>query len=333
MKQHTTPERPLEQSFSHFLRALQRVVTIQLLLVMFALVSLAFAIGSIFLGLEYVAALSIALTILSSLVIILSSAYFHDAMRKNALSICHEIVQITTLVHSKDVEAAAKTLTTYAQSMGFKEFDLISLKHVPKSLTLVLNRVIRFFTWKYIHDFTEMLFLASLDKSIACTKAAPLLMHPHASLANCYVMLASHYTLPLTISPHLPWPGLWLTSGEKILLEAKSRGAAKAAVEELSILKTFAPDELWVHDQLAISYKELNMPEEEIRECEEIIRLCPDDQGAQLRLGILYFQLGLNAKGLIVYERLKTVYPVLATELISHYGSYQPFLQQSEETL
>jgi tetratricopeptide (TPR) repeat protein len=333
MKHHNTLEAPLEQPLAHFLNVVRKVISIQVLLVTLVLVTLSLTIGSIFLGLEYVAALSVALTILSGLSVVLSSAYFHDIMKKKALTICQEIVQKSSPKHPQDAEASAKALTNYAQSMDIKGCDLVHLQHLPKSLTMCLNRFIRSFSWKYVHDFTELLFLASLDQSIAYTKANPLSMHSHACLANCYVMLARHYTYPRTLSPHLPWPRLWISEHHKLLLQTKNRMAAKAAVEELSILKTFAPDELWVHDQLAISYKELNMPKEEIHECEEIIRLCPEDQGAQLRLGILYFQLGLNAKGLIIYERLKAIYPLLSEELISHYGSYQPFLQEAEGAL
>jgi hypothetical protein len=64
------------------------------------------------------------------------------------------------------------------------------------------------------------------------------------------------------------------------------------------------------------------MPDKEIEECEMIISLCPDDHQALLRLGILYFRQGKNAKGLEVYERLKPIQPLLAEELIGHYGAY-----------
>ena len=104
----------------------------------------------------------------------------------------------------------------------------------------------------------------------------------------------------------------------------KAKTSSKRAIEELSILRSFAPNELWVHDQLAISYKELSLPEKEIEEYETIISMNPEDYNALLRLGILYFSQGENAKGLEVYEKINDVQPLLAETLISHYGAYNP---------
>lgn len=329
MNHPSTSEETFEKPFLLFLTSLQKVVATQFLLVFFACLSLCLTGVSMVSGAEYLSATGIALSILLGLTSILSSAYFYDLMRKKSLSTCQSIAQNITLKHPQDPEAIAKSLTRYAQEMSLKELNLIAPNHTPKALEALCTQCISFFAWKYLHNFTEVLFLAALDYTISYAKAFPLLPEAHASLANCYVMLANSYKNPLLVSPHLPWPGLWITTDEHNLLVAKSQNAAKAAVEELSILKTFSPDELWVHDQLAISYKELKMPQEEISECEEIIRLCPDDENAQLRLGILYFQLGQNGKGLIIYERLKAIHPSLADELIAHYGSYQPFLQFS----
>ena len=63
------------------------------------------------------------------------------------------------------------------------------------------------------------------------------------------------------------------------------------------------------------------MPEEEIREYETILQLCPDDKETLFKLGKLYFEQGQNAKGLQVYENLKHSHYTKAESLIHFYGA------------
>jgi tetratricopeptide (TPR) repeat protein len=102
----------------------------------------------------------------------------------------------------------------------------------------------------------------------------------------------------------------------------KFRFTAERAIEEFKILSEYAPDDPWVHIQLAYSYHDLQMPLEEIKEYETIKRLQPDDLDNLFKLGILYFQQGWNAKGLRVYEELKKAHYAKAEALIKFYGSY-----------
>ena len=92
-------------------------------------------------------------------------------------------------------------------------------------------------------------------------------------------------------------------------------------------MSEYAPDELWVHEQLAISYRELGLKQEELKECEKLLQLHPDDEQLLLRLGTLYFQTGQHGKGLRMYGQLKELDSLLAHELIAQYGSFSPFLQ------
>ena len=62
--------------------------------------------------------------------------------------------------------------------------------------------------------------------------------------------------------------------------------------------------------------------EEEIKEYETILSLCPDDKDTLFKLGMLYFQQGFNAKGLRAYERLKRSNYRKAEDLIKFYGAY-----------
>ncbi len=105
----------------------------------------------------------------------------------------------------------------------------------------------------------------------------------------------------------------------KELME-RFRFTAERAIEEFKILNDYAPDDPWVHVQLAYSYRDLGMPQEEIREYEIVLGLCPDDYDTLYRLGVLYFEQGYNANGLEVYETLKKNNLKKAEQLISHYS-------------
>ena len=69
-------------------------------------------------------------------------------------------------------------------------------------------------------------------------------------------------------------------------------------------MSQYASDDPWVHEQMAMGYRDLGIPEEEIKEVELLASLRPQDKAILFRLGTLYFSQGLNAKGLKVYEEL-----------------------------
>ena len=102
----------------------------------------------------------------------------------------------------------------------------------------------------------------------------------------------------------------------------KFRATAERAIEEFKILNHYAPDDPWVHLQLAYSYHDLGMPDKETREYETVLKLCPDDRDILYKLGTLYFQQGQNAKGLQVYEELKDCNYKKAQQVISRYGDF-----------
>jgi len=197
----------------------------------------------------------------------------------------------------------------------------LSIPCLPPKLSRFsfLNRAYGLFLWQPFHILVELLLIKATEHLITQVKLLPTNLHYHASLANLYITLSSHYTRPLSGQKNI-----FLLPSTKKELEQKSKIASNRAIEELSILRSFAPNELWVHDQLAISYRELSLPQKEIEEYETILTLNPEDYNALLRLGVLYFRQGEIAKGLEIYERLNDVQPLLAETLINHYGSYNP---------
>ncbi len=104
--------------------------------------------------------------------------------------------------------------------------------------------------------------------------------------------------------------------------QQKFTSAAERAIEEFKILDDYAPNDQWVHAQLASLYHDIGLPEQEILEFEKMLKIAPQDRQILFRLGVLYFQQGYNAKGLRVYEQLKKSKDKKADELISYYDAY-----------
>jgi tetratricopeptide (TPR) repeat protein len=172
--------------------------------------------------------------------------------------------------------------------------------------------------WHDMHKIKELLLTQSIDEHIKLVRCVPTSLELHAALANAYVMLSGLYIsaarTEIENRPYIP-------SVEFItLMQKKFRFAAQRAIEEFKILNEYAPNDPWVHAQLAYSYHDLQMPQEEIREYETIMQLRPQDHDTQYKLGVLYFEQGLNAKGLKVYEALKSVKYSKAEQLMSYYG-------------
>jgi len=175
--------------------------------------------------------------------------------------------------------------------------------------------------WSDVHLMKEFLLQACIEEHIVIVRMVPVDLEAHAGLANAYVMLSGLYVNPALMEG---WDEeRWIPPqkyNEKCT--QKFRLIAKRAIEEFKILSDYAPHDPWVHAQLAYSYRDLQMPEEEIRCYETILQLCPDDKETLFKLGRLYFEEGFNARGLQVYELLKRSNYKKAEGLIHFYGAY-----------
>lgn len=176
--------------------------------------------------------------------------------------------------------------------------------------------------WRDVHFLKELLLQGCVNEHIKLVRMEPTNLEAHAGLANGYVMLSGLYVDPKTVE------GLdddrWIPSTKyNENFKHKFRSIAEKAIEEFKILSDYAPHDPWVHAQLAYSYRDLQMPKEEIKEYETILQLCPDDKETLFKLGKLYFEQGQNAKGLQVYETLKHSHYKKAESLIHFYGAYE----------
>lgn len=195
------------------------------------------------------------------------------------------------------------------------------------TIQTLINRIKRFFFWKEFHVLEEIALLGASDLLARQVRSTPCDIELHARLASTFILLQNHFLEPMKAKSLMKFPSLYITKHHEDIAREKAKKASCLAVEELEIMSSYAPDEIWVHEQLAISYRELNMQEKEINECEKLLLLSPDDPQVLLRLGTLYFHTGQNGKGLKMYETLKEIDPHLGQELISCYGSSIPFLQ------
>lgn len=215
--------------------------------------------------------------------------------------------------------ALAQAFSCLADELEGKEYHVYKQTSKP-SLNTILAKISCWLYWKDFHLLKELLLKSSVEENIKFVKCAPTVLESHVALATSYVMLSGLYVDPRKLADE---EDRWVPQEAYAeTMKEKFRTTAKRAIEEFKIIKDFAPTDLWVHSQLAYSYHDLQMPEEEIAEYEILFKLNPHDRETLYKLGSLYFQQGLNAKGLQIYDALKKINPNKADQLINQYGAY-----------
>ncbi len=213
--------------------------------------------------------------------------------------------------HHLSIAEALLRLSSYLQDF---EWEFYKVPVCKRALS-------KFSAYCYFEDvflFKESLLLSAIDEHIQQIRTTPTDLEVHASLGGTYVTLSRLYRNPIQNSHH---PRLGKLKKLQQLLEEKSDIYARLAIEEFTILSQYASDDPWVHEQMAMGYKDLGIPEEEIKEMELLASLRPQDKAILFRLGTLYFSQGMNAKGLKVYEELQKTNFKRAEDLIASYGA------------
>lgn len=215
--------------------------------------------------------------------------------------------------------ATAELCTLLADRLYQREYGYYPLPKWLESFGFLSERISCLLHWRDLFTIRERLLKQAVEEHLMLVRAQPTNPDAHAILANAYVMLSGLYLNPNALHgeasdryhPRQKW-----NAG----MQAKFKATAEKAVEEFKILKEYSPNDPWIYNQLAYSYRDLRMPDEEKAAYEAILSLRPNDSETLYKLGKLYFQQGENARGLKVYEDLKKAHYPKAEELLGIYG-------------
>lgn len=273
------------------------------------------------------ALLSVALTgiFLTLFAYFLLRVYWQTSKNQKLIEIKNDLIEsLCSVINDQNDEveshiAISQALCRLAETLKGKENSLLRYTRRPAFLAFALEKICCWMHWQDFHFLREKILEAAIEEQIKRVKCEPTDPEAHASLANTYILLSALYTPSQPEEEGGFWDPIKNLRG---LMAQKFRNAAERAIEELKILSNYAPNDPWIHEQLAYSYKDLQMPEEEIKEYEKVLNLMPYDTEVLYKLGVLYFQQGKNVHGLHLYEQLKQLHPSKAELLIQYYGAY-----------
>ncbi len=216
--------------------------------------------------------------------------------------------------YHNDPQAKQEAIGAFIKLLDESKIDYLALPSFLDFVRPSLENFLSKYHWKDVHLFKELFLRAQLDQKIKDVITAPTDKKSHSNLASSYMALAEHF--------HLPLESLNSTSNTAKTFWENFQTFSRLAIEELLIVKEYAPDDLWTCTKLAECYLWLGMLDQAIVEYETMLEEKGDDQEALLSLGTLYFKQGLHGKGLKIYEELQKYAPTKAEELISLYGTH-----------
>ncbi len=237
-----------------------------------------------------------------------------EKLKERFMQSCRQVSNIPADAAEHHLMLAQSALKLVAQMQGFEE----KYYKAPNSLHFFSSLFSKLGTFLHQEDvflMKEELLFGAIDEHVAQIQMTPCDLEVHASLAHTYVVLSRLYLEAQNRTSS------GLAKSVEARLEKKFETASLRAIEELKILNDYAPNDPWVHAQLAQSYQTLQMPNEEAAEYEILLKLSPNDKEILFRLGRLYLELGQNARGLRIYEDLKGMSYKKAEDLIAFYGT------------
>jgi tetratricopeptide (TPR) repeat protein len=215
----------------------------------------------------------------------------------------------------------ASALQKMLTSLHRQEYAYYSLPASFETLSPLMQKFSVWTHWKDLYQMKELLLLLIIKQRIELVKLEPSDLEAHARLADAYLALSRLHMDPRKLHPNEDHPWVSPEYNAPEMLE-KFKKAALCAVEEYKILNAYAPNDPWVHAQLADIYRTLDLPLQEIQEYEAILKTSSANGDILLRLGTLYFEHGASAQALRLYEVLKEQGDdSKAEELIASYGS------------
>lgn len=264
-------------------------------------------------------AASIAVFFLTGFVYFLSRFYFEAKKNVEFSSLKEEMKhEYETLV--SDAPTPQEKHMLVARAMAGCDESLRGLEkfYYPHSsegraIDLLIQKFSTWCHWKDVLLMRELFMEEAIAQAMEWIKSDPLDAQPHALLVQLRMSLYRHYIPDLS----LPWIPSGYSSQE---MQNKMRSTANAALEELKILTEFSPHDPWVFLLKGALHKDLNESEQEIEAYDRLCFLQPSDSTHLLRLGTLFFQHGHAAKGLKIYQQLKSLSPEHAEELLKSYN-------------
>ena len=174
-----------------------------------------------------------------------------------------------------------------------------------------VSRMSASFYRKDVFQMKQLLIQGALQEQLRQVRTTPTDLELHAALAHSYTELAQIYR------DFLPFER---SSRRKRELQRYFQAATNGAMEEFRILNDYAPNDPWIHEQIASGHRALGQKEREIQELELLRALRPQDVETLFRLGSLYFELNSPSNGLRIYDTLRSLHLKKAEELIAFYG-------------
>lgn len=239
-------------------------------------------------------------------------------LRDRFLSSCRQLSATPLGEAEPHLSIADALLKLSAYLQGF-EWNFYKIPPFLQPFSKKINRFSAYFYGQDVFFMKQLLLQAAIDEHLKQVRISPTDLEVHASLANAYVALSRLFKDILKMPQDHPRAGAYRKKRD--YFEEKFRTFSQLAIEEFKILNYYAPSDPWIHEQLASGYHELEMPEDEIREMELLVKLRPQNKDALFCLGNLYFEQGQNARGLQVYEELKLSHYKKAEDLIVSYGA------------
>ncbi|MFI5334815.1 MAG: tetratricopeptide repeat protein [Chlamydiales bacterium] len=234
-------------------------------------------------------------------------------------------------LEAKKPQQMAEIVTSYVASCreaGGEKTSTLSLAQmlhyladsldIPQNLSAfsflqtVMQKLRVWMHWKEVLEMKELLLHEAIFYHVEMVKIEPMDLQIHGSLAHAYLSLAKLYL------PSDAWPWIPAEYASRSM-EEKYEENMESAIQEFKILDFLAPNDAWVHAQLAHIYEEMGDVEKEVQEYEMLLQISPDDHELHYRLGVLYFQRNETAKALLLYQKLKESSSPRAQELISYY--------------
>lgn len=237
----------------------------------------------------------------------------YQSLREHFNQECLALLPKILLPRERSLSLANAAFKMSSQ-LANQEFFLFYHSAKFPTISRLAKKASSFIVFRDVLLIRELFLLLSVEEHIHVVKKYPTDLEVHASLAHAYLALSRLYQ-DNTHKFKTDSPGFEA-------LKIKFSRSVYSAIEEFTIIDHYAPNDPWVHAQLASCYHALEDFENELKEYERILDLCPQDREIMHRLGILYFKLGKNAKGLEIYETLKKAHHSKANELINFYDAF-----------